>query len=181
MPDRRHRYTRAQQRICDASNATSSVRLQVTARLRQAVLLLPEALRAADRRQVERLSQIVADQITGALRVPRVRILVSGVRPSNARGELHGLYTPARGSWVARINVWMITAKRGKVVAFKTFVRTVLHEICHHLDYCLLQLADSFHTEGFYQRESSLFRQIGAETAAAPSEHPVADGASVGR
>jgi hypothetical protein len=32
--------------------------------------------------------------------------------------------------------------------------------LCHHLDYELLRLPDSFHTEGFYQRESSLLRQL---------------------
>jgi uncharacterized damage-inducible protein DinB len=46
------------------------------------------------------------------------------------------------------------------VVAFRTFLRTLLHELCHHLDYQHLRLADSFHTEGFYKRESSLFHQL---------------------
>ncbi len=44
--------------------------------------------------------------------------------------------------------------------AFRTFLRTLLHEICHHLDYELLKLDDSFHTEGFFKRESSLFNQL---------------------
>ena len=34
------------------------------------------------------------------------------------------------------------------------------HELCHHLDYELLRLPDSFHTDGFYRRESSLLRQL---------------------
>ena len=54
----------------------------------------------------------------------------------------------------------MRTAQRKQVVAFKTFLRTLLHEIGHHLDYELLELEDSLHTEGFYKRESSLFRQL---------------------
>jgi hypothetical protein len=45
-------------------------------------------------------------------------------------------------------------------VAFRTFLRTLLHELCHHLDYRLYRLPDSFHTEGFYKRESSLFHQL---------------------
>jgi hypothetical protein len=45
-------------------------------------------------------------------------------------------------------------------VAFRTFLRTLLHEIGHHLDYEYLKLADSFHTEGFFRRESSLFTQL---------------------
>jgi len=38
--------------------------------------------------------------------------------------------------------------------------RTQLHERCDHLDYELLRLPDSFHTDGFHRRESSLLRQL---------------------
>ena len=54
----------------------------------------------------------------------------------------------------------MRTAQRKKVVAFRTYLRTLLHELNHHLDVQLLELEDSFHTEGFYKRESSLFKQL---------------------
>jgi hypothetical protein len=54
----------------------------------------------------------------------------------------------------------MRTAKHRRVVAFKSFLRTLLHELCHHLDYELYRLPDSFHTKGFYMRESSLFHQL---------------------
>lgn len=171
MPNFRHRLTRAQQRIYDRSNASSSIGLHAPPALRQAVATLPAVLLSAERAAVEQVSQVIADEITTTLHVPRVRVLASGTRPSNARGELHGLYTPARASGashgLATIKVWMITAKRGQVVAFKTFLRTLLHEICHHLDYALLGLSDSFHTDGFYQRESSLFHQIGGAAAGA--------------
>ena len=115
----------------------------------------------------ETTSAVVTDEIATLLRVRRVRVQVSGTRPSNTRGELHGLYTPAQNGSSATIKLWMMTAKRQQVVAFKTFLRTLLHEICHHLDYTLLGLADSFHTDGFYQRESSLFYRIGGPVAAA--------------
>jgi hypothetical protein len=120
--------------------------------------LLAEALPAGEQPEVQPLAQAIADEICGALRVPTLRVAVRGTRPSDARGELHGLYSPGRQRH--RIDVWMITAKRGQVVAFKTFVRTLLHEICHHLDYELLQLGVSLHTDGFFKRESSLFAQI---------------------
>jgi hypothetical protein len=71
------------------------------------------------------------------------------------------------------ITLWMRTAQRKQVVAFRTFLRTFLHELCHHLDYELLRLPETFHTEGFYKRESSLFRQLvvdgGQGEGAAPS------------
>ena len=165
MPNFRHRLNRTQQRIYDRSNATAAVPLQATPRLRQLVGALPAALAAADAAAVQRIAQLIADEICALLRVPRVHVAVSGTRPSNTRGELHGLYTP-RHNGSATIKVWMITAKRGQVVAFKTFLRTLLHEICHHLDYALLGLSNSLHTDGFYKRESSLFYQIGAPAAA---------------
>jgi hypothetical protein len=46
------------------------------------------------------------------------------------------------------------------VVAYKTFLRTLLHEMGHHLDYQRLGLGDSFHTDGFFKRESSLVAQL---------------------
>jgi hypothetical protein len=59
------------------------------------------------------------------------------------------------------------------VVAFRTFLRTLLHEFCHHLDYTLLGLQDSFHTEGFFRRESGLFSQlVGENSPSAPARKP---------
>ena len=174
VPNFRHRLTRTQQRIYDRSNATPAVPLRATPSLRQAVAALPAVLKAGDPLRVEQLSQRISDEIAAALHVRPVRMQVSGTRPSNARGELHGLYTPAHNGASATIKLWMMTAKRQQVVAFKTFLRTLLHEICHHLDYALLGLADSFHTDGFYQRESSLFYRIGGPAAAAPAGQSVA-------
>jgi hypothetical protein len=168
MPNFRHRLTRPQQRVYDRSAAVGSVPLRPTPRLQRAVSALPEILLSGDRLRVQQGAQMIADEISGSLQVAPVRVIVSGQRPSNTQGELHGLYTPASGSATrASIKLWMITAKRGRIVAFKTFLRTLLHEICHHLDYTLLRLPDSFHTEGFYKRESSLFYRIGGDRAAA--------------
>jgi hypothetical protein len=54
----------------------------------------------------------------------------------------------------------MRTAAHGKIVSFRTFLRTLLHELVHHLDVTVFGLDDSFHTEGFFRRESSLVRQL---------------------
>ena len=66
----------------------------------------------------------------------------------------------------------MRTARQARVVAFRTFLRTLLHEIGHHLDYTHLKLAESFHTEGFFRRESSLFHQLVPEQPAPPTPLP---------
>jgi hypothetical protein len=165
MPKFRSRLSPAERRVYDRSDAATSVRLRPTDRLRRAVAALPEALADADVARVGRIAQAVADEITGVLRVRAVRVQVHGTRPSNASGELHGLYTAGPNTG-ANIELWMLTAKRGQVVAFKTFLRTLLHEICHHLDYTLLALPNSYHSDGFYKRESSLFHQIGAAAVA---------------
>jgi hypothetical protein len=174
VPNFRHRLTRAQQRIYDRSNSTPAIALQASAGLKHAVGLLPTVLQSGDPRRVEQLAQRISDEVMATLHVRRVRVQVSGSRPSNARGELHGLYTPAHNGTSATIKLWMMTAKRQQVVAFKTFLRTLLHEICHHLDYTLLGLSDSFHTDGFYQRESSLFYRIGGSAAAAQAANNAA-------
>jgi hypothetical protein len=59
----------------------------------------------------------------------------------------------------------MRTAARQQVVAFKSFLRTVVHELGHHLDYELFALEETFHTEGFYKRESSLANALLAQEA----------------
>ena len=58
------------------------------------------------------------------------------------------------------MSVWMRTAQRKQVVRYRTFLRTLVHELCHHLDYELLKLPETFHTEGFYARESALVRDL---------------------
>ena len=96
-------------------------------------------------------------------------------------GELHGLYTVERGK-PPKIQLWMRTAKQKRVVAFRTYMRTLLHEVGHHVDYALLRLADSFHTEGFYKRESSLFYQLvpDARGATPATVRPIEEWATVG-
>jgi hypothetical protein len=90
-----------------------------------------------------------------------VRVTVLAARPHARWGELHGLYeTTHRAVEPPTITLWMRTARQKRVVAFRTFLRTLLHEIGHHVDYTRLGLGDSFHTHGFYQRESHLFHQL---------------------
>jgi hypothetical protein len=51
-------------------------------------------------------------------------------------------------------------------VKFRTFLRTFVHELVHHLDVTGLGLPDSFHAAGFFRRESSLVRQLLGEAQA---------------
>ena len=120
---------------------------------------LREALERDDRRAVEKAASLLARGILQTLDLEPVGVRVLAVRPSSSESELHGLYTREEGA-PTRIQLWMRTAHHRRVVAFRTFLRTLLHEFCHHLDYELFALAETFHTEGFYKRESSLFHQL---------------------
>ena len=119
------------------------------------------ALASERRDAVEKACQALVDAMNAQLATPRIRVRVLARRPNNDAYELQGLYEPDEvAGGVAQITVWMRTAQREQVVKFRTFLRTLLHEICHHLDYELFKLAETFHTEGFYARESALVRDL---------------------
>jgi hypothetical protein len=124
---------------------------------------------------VERSAQALASELCRLVAVRPVRVEVRGVRPRNHFGELHGIFYPrgpsVREATTARamaaahpheplIVLWMRTAQRHDVVKPKTFFRTLMHELGHYLDYALLRLEDSYHSSGFFKRESFLVRTL---------------------
>ena len=123
---------------------------------------LGDSLSSGDKAAVSASTQLLADALARsfAVQVPRVRVL--NQRPLHSRSEYYGLYESSNDGSPPVIKVWMYTRQQRRVVAYKTFLRTFLHEFCHHLDYEWLCLADSLHTEGFFMRESSLFKQLTA-------------------
>jgi hypothetical protein len=128
---------------------------------------LQSALESGTLRSVQNCASALMGELCRVFGVPSVRVEVRGVRPHNARGELHGLF---RLSNPPEILLWMRTAQRHEVVKPRTFLRTLLHELCHYLDYSMLKLEDSYHTMGFFKRESFLVRSlIGIERKAKTS------------
>lgn len=143
------------------SDGILRVELPRAAELEPLARAVETALATAERRTVEHACQALVDAINTRLATPPVLLRVMERRPADASGELQGLYEPDEVTGgIARITVWMRTARKEQVVKFRTFLRTVLHEVCHHLDYELYGLAETFHTEGFYARESSLLRDL---------------------
>jgi hypothetical protein len=187
------RLTRAQQRIYRQSDGVTSLRLSDPPSLHPLVDRLAAALTGEcappgvaglgprrpgrgdpDRLAVQTAAQALFGALAHAFQAPPCRLEVLAARPHGRWGELQGLYTTAERGRPAKVSLWMRTARQRRVVAFRTFLRTLLHELCHHLDYEHLRLADSFHTEGFYKRESSLFHQLVPEPTRveAPSPPP---------
>ena len=113
------------------------------------------------RARTELACQHLVDAINAQLAAPPVKVRVLERRPADETGELHGLYEPDEVTQgVARITLWMRTARKDQVVKYRTFLRTLVHEVVHHLDYEHYGLAETFHTHGFYARESVLMKEL---------------------
>jgi hypothetical protein len=89
--------------------------------------------------------------------VPRCSIRVLAARPLRVRErsttELFGDYHPD----IMQIRVWMRTAIRKDITSFGTFLSTLCHEFCHHLDFLKFGFGDSWHTRVFYERTGALY------------------------
>jgi hypothetical protein len=161
LPESRRRTYRRSDRIL-------RVELTDAAALVPLAKAVEPALATGDARAAQAACQRLVDALNAQLATPPVRARILERRPSDAGGELHGLYEPGEGARPARVSVWMRTAARDDVVKFRTFLRTLVHEMCHHFDYELYRLPETFHTEGFYARESAMVRELLGEPAAKP-------------
>jgi hypothetical protein len=89
--------------------------------------------------------------------VPACGIRVLAARPLRVRErgtfELFGDYHPE----TSVIRVWMRTAVRKEITSVGTFLSTLCHEFCHHLDFQKFGFKDSWHTRGFYERAAVLY------------------------
>ncbi len=153
------RLSRRDQAIYRQSVALPPPRIQADAELAAATDALEFALDGGRRAQVRKAAQALFDLLCARLEVPRVKLSIRERRPSSEDSELHGLYERVEDETPV-ITAWMRTGSNAKIVKFRTFLRTLLHELVHHLDYDLYALADSFHTEGFFKRESVLMRAL---------------------
>ena len=93
-------------------------------------------------------------------KVPNCEIRVLAARPlrvsRNCTTELFGDYHPQ----AVLIRVWMRTAVRKEVTSFGTFLSTLCHEFCHHLDFHRFGFRASWHTRGFYERTALLYHHV---------------------
>ena len=89
--------------------------------------------------------------------VRRCPVRVLAARPLRVRErstiELFGDYHPD----TMLIRVWMRTAVRKEITSFGTFLSTLCHEFCHHLDFRRFRSGTSWHTRGDYERTGVLY------------------------
>ena len=106
------------------------------------------------------LQHACADFVSSAsdfFSVPRASVEVLAARPRrvyrDGTSELYGDYDLES----ALIRVWMRTAVHKRVTSPGTFLSTLCHEFCHHLDLKLFGFPDTPHTRGFYMRTAHLY------------------------
>lgn len=154
------RLSAKDKRIYRKSDAITAVPLPDVEALFPLVQALAAALAAGKRPTVAKAANALGEAVFAQLAVTPVRVRVREVRPNSEHGQLYGLYTFAHEGKPPEIEVWMRTAAHKRTVKFPTFLRTLAHEMAHHLDLTLFELENSFHTVGFFRRESSLTRTL---------------------
>src|ERR1700739_5015146 len=90
------------------------------------------------------------------VKAPEVRALAARplrVREGGWEIELFGDYAIRD----AQIRIWTRTAVRKQVTSFGTFLSTLCHEFCHHLDCQKFGFVRTPHTRGFYERAGLLY------------------------
>jgi hypothetical protein len=140
------------------SDRLTTLELPQDFRLRELAQNIEKAMESEKRRVIE---QACAEFITLAsefYKVPPPRISALAARPIRVREggwgiELFGDYKPATGA----IRVWTRTAVKKQVTSFGTFLSTLCHEFCHHLDCQRFGFLQSPHTRGFYARTAVLY------------------------
>ncbi len=149
----------AKKKIYRKSDAIESIPVKRPRAIHPVTIKLKKALEDNKRREVAKHASEICRLVCEDLGTEPLIVKISSRRPSSSAEELHGLYEWTEGE-PSVLTVWMKTAAKRQVVAFKSFIRTVLHELCHHIDYTYFDLDESFHTEGFFKRESFLYKQI---------------------
>src|SRR5579872_5742524 len=125
--------------------------------LRLVAARMEAAMKAESRSEVESACIRFLSETSLFYNVGMPDVSVLAARPLRSRegwtSELFGDYSPQ----TKQIRIWMRTAVRKQVTSFGTFLSTLCHEFCHHLDCQRFGFRQSPHTRGFYQRTAVLY------------------------
>ena len=150
--------TEARLREFRASDTLLALALPETAPFRAAARAIEAALAADRRPEIARACARLVALAAVAVDAPPPHLRVLSARPLHRRRdgggyELFGDYDPE----TTLIRVWTRTAVRRQVTSYGTFLSTLCHELCHHLDVHSLGFRNTPHTRGFYARAGRLY------------------------
>lgn len=139
------------------SDRLRSIVLPADGRLHRISQAIESAMELGSMGDVRRHSAEFVATVSDFYRVPKGDVQILAARPLRTRRcwrtELFGDYHPT----TMLIRVWMRTAVKKEITSFGTFLSTLCHEFCHHLDCRKFGFAGSPHTRGFYERTAMLY------------------------
>lgn len=139
------------------SDRITTLDLPQDGRLSSIARSIESAMKCETGRDVRRFCAKFLGAASEFYQVPNCAIRILAARPLRVRErgtfELFGDYDPE----TSVIRVWMRTAVRKEVTSVGTFLSTLCHEFCHHLDFQKFGFRDSWHTRGFYERAALLY------------------------
>ena len=141
----------------DRSDRLTALAIPDENRLHALAFEIESALSAELKKQVQTACKSFLAESAKLFNVRQPEIRVLDARPvrvyESGSSELFGDYHPD----TALIRVWMRTAVQKRVTSSGTFLSTLCHEFCHHLDIRGLGFPNTFHTRGFYERTAILY------------------------
>jgi hypothetical protein len=141
-----------------ASDQLAIIPLPSDDRLSSIAAQIELAMKGGTIKDVARTCEQFLTTASDFYQVRRCPVRVLAARPLRVREhstiELFGDYHPHN----MLIRVWMRTAVRKEITSFGTFLSTLCHEFCHHLDFHRFRFGNSWHTRGFYERTGVLYR-----------------------
>jgi hypothetical protein len=143
----------------EKSDALNTLALPKDDRLTELAGIIEQALTAEDSKALRTASAQFLATAAKFYGVPVPDIRVLAARPihvwesGGGHIELFGDYDIEK----AVIRVWMRTAVQKRPTSSGTFLSTLCHEFCHHLDFNQYGFHDSPHTRGFYERAAVLY------------------------
>lgn len=139
------------------SEAMLTIKLPPAEPLRSIAKELEEAMVGEDRKKIQSTCNVIAKLVSESFEVQSPKVRVLGLRPLEEGDthvdELFGDYDIE----TRLIRLWMRTAVLGKMTSYGTFLSTLFHELCHHLDVVHFDFENTFHTRGFYERAGVLY------------------------
>jgi len=151
---------REQKNEYSRSDLLRSVALPPEEPLRSYALQLKEGLASEDRKAALVASRLLLYGLSDFYEVKRPTVKILSVRPQEVSGEwvfqTYGDYDPE----TMLIRLFMKTAVQKKTSSYGTFLSTLVHEFCHHLDVVSLELPNTFHTRGFFERVALLYHHV---------------------
>ena len=142
------------------SDRLCNVELPQNGNLTQIASMLESAMKDGTSADVRRACGALLTELSEFYQVPECGIRVLAARPLRVReawtSELFGDYSPD----TMLIRVWTRTAVRKEITSSGTFLSTLCHEFCHHLDFHKFGFSDSWHTRGFYERVGALYHCV---------------------